>query len=77
MAEMYRKILLNLKSGGHFVGVTPPPTNDPAGHVERESTVRHYRRLQEVWFVTINEVVEDGVYFHLHANTRGWGSRLR
>lgn len=29
MAKMLHNASLNLRSGGHFIGITPPPTNDP------------------------------------------------
>ncbi|KAL8897952.1 MAG: hypothetical protein Q9207_006948, partial [Kuettlingeria erythrocarpa] len=40
LAEMFRLIAMNLHDGGWFVGVTPPPTNDPAAYVQAERDLR-------------------------------------
>ena len=69
MVEMYRNIALNLKPGGHFAAVTPPPTNDPAGHIEAEGKVRPLPTASGGLFSTVTGEVKDGVEFHLHSDT--------
>lgn len=69
MVEFWRNIYLNLKPGGRFVGVTPPPTNNPAGHIEAECRVRPLPTASGGLYSTVNRHVEDGVDFHLHSDT--------
>ncbi|KAL8787326.1 MAG: hypothetical protein Q9195_007821 [Heterodermia aff. obscurata] len=40
MTDMYRTIAMNLKAGGSFVGVTPPPTEDPKSFIQKALQVR-------------------------------------
>jgi SAM-dependent methyltransferase len=69
MVEFWRNIHLNLKSGGHFVGVTPPPTNDPAGHVDAEQRARPLPIASSGMYSTLNHLVDEGAYIHRHADT--------
>ena len=69
MVEMYRNIALNLKDGGHFVAVTPPPTSDPAGFIENERRLRPLPTASGGLFSTVTGTVDDGVEFHLHSDT--------
>ena len=69
MADFWRNIHLNLKPGGHFVGVTPPPTNDPAGHIEAECRIRPLPAASGGLYSTVNRHVDEGVDFHLHSDT--------
>ncbi|KAL9097496.1 MAG: hypothetical protein Q9165_000392 [Trypethelium subeluteriae] len=69
MVDMYRNIALNLKDGGRFVAVTPPPTDDPASFVEEERNIRPLPIASGGLFGSINEKVEEGVYYHCHSNT--------
>ena len=69
MVEMYRNILLNLKSGGRYVGVTPPPTNDPKGTIERECILRPLPIASGGLYSTVNRDVDEGVEMHLHKDT--------
>lgn len=71
MVDMFRNVALNLKDGGHFVAVMPPPTQDPAAFVEAERKARPSEsggsgRL----FCTVTGVVEDGITFHVHADSK-------
>jgi SAM-dependent methyltransferase len=66
MAEFWRNIYLNLKPGGHFVGVTPPPTNDPAGFIESECRIRPLPTASGGLYSTVTRHVDEGVDFHLH-----------
>ena len=69
MADFWRNIYLNLKPGGRFVGVTPPPTNDPAGHIEAECRIRPLPTASGGLYSTVTRHVEEGIYFHLHSDT--------
>lgn len=68
MAKMFRNIALNLKDGGHFVGVVPPPTQDPATWVEAEAKARP--KGSGLLLTSVTGAVEDGLTVHLHADTR-------
>ena len=71
MVDMFRNVALNLKDGGHFVAVTPPPTQDPAAFVEAERKARPSESGGSGGlFCNVTGVVEDGIAFHVHANTR-------
>ena len=70
MVSMYHNILLNLKPSGHFVAVTPPPSNDPAAHIEREGQVRPLPTASGGLFSSLTGDVEDGVAFHRHSSTQ-------
>lgn len=69
MVEYYRNITANLKGGGHFVAVTPPPTNEPVAHYERECRVRPLPTASGGLFTTVTGHVTDGVMIHLHSDT--------
>ncbi|KAM0799153.1 S-adenosyl-L-methionine-dependent methyltransferase [Usnea florida] len=68
MRDMFRNACGNLKPGGHFIGVTPPPTEDPRGHTEKALAVQpaQYGGL----VVTLVGDVEGGVATHLNAKMR-------
>ena len=68
MVDMFRNVALNLQDGGYFVGVTPPPTQDPAAFVEAERKARPSGSGSLLASVT--GAVEDGITFHVHADTR-------
>lgn len=67
MASMFRNADVNLKGGGHFVGITPHPTQDPRGHVEKALAVKPLRYGGVS--VTITGDVEGGVATHLETMT--------
>ena len=67
MVDMFRNVALNLKDGGHFVAVTPPPVQDPAAFVEAETKFRPNGSGGLIGRVT--GAVEDGCVVHLHADT--------
>jgi SAM-dependent methyltransferase len=68
MVEMFRNVALNLKDGGHFVAVTPPPTPNPIASVEAERKARPSGSGGLLYGIT--GPVEDGISFHAHADTR-------
>ncbi|CAF9921186.1 MAG: hypothetical protein ALECFALPRED_001730 [Alectoria fallacina] len=71
MVDMFRNVAVNLKDGGHFVAVTPPPTQDPAAFVEAERKARPIALGGSGGlFCNVTGVVEDGIAFHAHADTR-------
>ena len=59
MTEMFRNIALNVKDGGHFVGVVPYPTDNPKEQVEK-MMVTMPKQYDGVT-THIREVVEGGV----------------
>lgn len=70
MVDMFRNVALNLKEGGHFVAVTPPPTQDPAAFVEAERKARPSESGGSGGlFCSVTGVMEDGIFFHVHADT--------
>lgn len=68
MASMFRNASVNLKESGHFIGVTPPPTDDPREHSERALEARPAQYGDVV--VTITQDVEEGVATHLNATMK-------
>ena len=71
LVDMFRNVALNLKDGGHFVAVTPPPTHDPAAFIEAERQARPIESGGSGGLIcSITRKVEDGFYFHVHAETR-------
>ena len=71
MVEMFRNVSLNLREGGHFVAVMPPPTQDPAAFVEAERRARPSESGGSGGlFCSVTGVVEDGITLHVHADTR-------
>ncbi|CAF9922408.1 MAG: hypothetical protein ALECFALPRED_002078 [Alectoria fallacina] len=68
MVNMFRNASVNLKESGHFIGVTPPPTNDPRGHGDRALAARPARDGNIV--VTITKDVEKGVATHLESTMK-------
>ena len=69
LVEMFRNIAVNLKDGGRFVGVTVPPTQDPAGSIEAEYKLRPPPEGSGLLVYHVVKDVEDGVYFHVHGDT--------
>ncbi|KAI9659985.1 MAG: hypothetical protein M1821_001337 [Bathelium mastoideum] len=69
MMTMYQNIALNLKDGGHFIGVTPVPTNDPLLFIETEAKVRPLPTASGGLFGTLVKRVDEGAYYHCHSDT--------
>lgn len=69
MVDFYRNILFNLKPGGHFVGVQPPPTNDPSGLIARERQIRPLPTATGTFWNTETGKVEEGITIHRHGDT--------
>lgn len=67
LARMFRNIALNLADGGRFVGVTVPPTRDPAAYYAAENYVRP--RGAGLLVAQVTRPVEDGLAVHMHADT--------
>ena len=68
LINMYQNISINLKEGGHFVGVTPEPIWDPKTRVEQAlaSQPTQYEGI----ILTVKQEIEDGVQTHLLAVTK-------
>ena len=69
VVEMYRNVLRNLKPRGRFIGVTPPPTNDPRSFIEQECSTRPLPVASGGLYSSVNRDVEEGVSMHLHSAT--------
>lgn len=69
LTETFRNIALNLEDGGVFVGVTPPPTNDPAAFYKTEIGARPGPRGSGLLVSHATGTLEDGVRVHRHADT--------
>ena len=69
LVDMFRNIAGNLKDGGHFVGVTVPPTQDPTASVHAELRARPPPEGSGGFVYRIIKDVEDGIYFHVHGDT--------
>ena len=67
MVDMFRNVAINLKDGGHFITVAPPPTQDPVAFSEAELKSRPYG--SGYLFCTVTGVVDDGCAVHVHADT--------
>lgn len=69
LTESFRNIAINLEDGGIFIGVTPPPTNDPVAFYAAENRVRPSPRGSGLLVSHSTGAVEDGVLVHRHADT--------
>lgn len=69
LVEYYRNIFVNLKPGGHYIGVTPPPTEEPAIHYAKECQMRPLPTASGGLYTVVTGEVEDGVIIHLHSDT--------
>ncbi|KAK9778238.1 putative Methyltransferase domain-containing protein [Seiridium cardinale] len=67
LTELFRNISLNLEPGGHFVGVTPPPTQDPAAFYEAENHARPHGSGFLMGHPT--RLLEDGCAVHTQGET--------
>ena len=70
LVDMFRNIAVNLKGGGRFVGITVPPTQDPAGSIEAEYQLRPPPEGSGFLVYHVVKEVEGGVYFHVHGDTK-------
>ncbi|KAL8710517.1 MAG: hypothetical protein Q9220_004950 [cf. Caloplaca sp. 1 TL-2023] len=66
MTDMFRNISANLKEGGRFFGIVPPPYEHPLEHVE--ATRRKKPRYFEHMIVEHTGNVEDGISARLTVN---------
>jgi toxoflavin synthase len=67
LTDLFRNISLNLGDDGHFIGVTPPPTQDPTAFYEAENSARPYGPGLLKGRTTGQ--VEDGISVHMHGDT--------
>lgn len=67
LTNFFRNIALNLEDRGRFVGVTPPPTQDPVSFYEAENRARPHGSGLLSGHPT--GTVEDGSSVHMHADT--------
>lgn len=69
LVDFYRNIRVNLKPGGLFVGVTPPPSDNPPFHYERECILRPLPAGSGKLWTVVTDTVEDGVIIQAHSDT--------
>ena len=65
MTRMFGNVSVNLKSSGYFIGITPPPTDNPRAHCEKALVAQP--ALYGDVIVTIQRDVAEGVATHLTA----------
>lgn len=70
LTEMFSNIALNLKEGGHFVAVCPPPRQDPAAFVVEEAKLRPLPTGSGGLWCNVTKEVEDGIYFHAYGKMK-------
>ena len=69
LVDMFRNICMNLRSGGHFVSVTCPPTSNPSASLEAEFNARPPPEGSGALYYNKIHDVQDGIYFHVHGRT--------
>ena len=69
LVDMFRNVALNLKPGGHFIGVTCPPSSDPKLSVEAEYKARPPPEGSGALYYHVIREVQDGIFFHVHGET--------
>ncbi|KAL8712081.1 MAG: hypothetical protein Q9220_003515 [cf. Caloplaca sp. 1 TL-2023] len=69
LEDMFRNIAINLKEGGHFVGITVPPAEDPMTSIDTELRVRPPPEGSGGLYYSVNEHVIEGIYFHVKGHT--------
>lgn len=69
LVDVFRNIALNLKDGGHFVGVTIVPAKDPLASIEHESKARPAPGGSSGLVYRFLKDVEEGIYFNCRADT--------
>lgn len=69
LVEMFRNIALNLKQGGHFVSITPPPSSNPIDSLNAEAKARPLPGGSGYLIYNHIKDVEDGIYFRVHGHT--------
>ena len=79
LVDMFRNAVLNLKDGGHFVGITVAPTSDPTAWYEAEAEARPPPEGTGGLLFAKTGDVEDGISVHCYGETevgrvdiRGW-----
>lgn len=69
LVAFYKAITLNLKHGGHLVGVTVPPAEYPIDSLNAETWVRPAPEGSGLLCCSHSEDVKDGIYFHCLADS--------
>lgn len=59
LLEMWKNIAINISAGGTFVGVVPPPTEDPKTYTLAAEKERPYKKGSVTW--QLMEEIHDGV----------------
>lgn len=69
LIDMFRNISMNLREGGRFVSITVPPAENPMDSINAELNVRPPPEGSGGLYYSVNEHVEDGVFFHVKGHT--------
>lgn len=69
LINMFRNIAINLKEGGHFIGVTVPPSNSPISSMNAEAESRPPPLGSGLLNYRLIEHVKDGIFFQCYGNT--------
>ncbi|QSZ28964.1 hypothetical protein DSL72_003471 [Monilinia vaccinii-corymbosi] len=70
LVSMFRNVAMNLREGGRFVSVTPPPSSSPMDSVNAEANARPLSEGGSGYLIYKHiRDVEDGIYFHVHGDT--------
>ncbi|RDW90927.1 hypothetical protein BP5796_02092 [Coleophoma crateriformis] len=69
LVNMFRNIAMNLKDGGRFVSITPPPSSNPIDSLNAEANARPLPAGSGYLIYNHIKDVEDGIYFRVHGAT--------
>lgn len=69
LVSMFRNVAVNLRDGGRFVSVTPPPSSDPIESINAEISARPLPAGSGYLVYESIRDVEDGVFFRAYGNT--------
>ncbi|KAB8291397.1 hypothetical protein EYC80_010074 [Monilinia laxa] len=70
LVDMFRNVAMNLRVGGRFVAITPPPSSNPIDSVNEEMNARPLSEGGSGYLI-YNHIrdVEDGIHFRVHGET--------
>ena len=69
LVDMFRNVAINLKEGGHFVGITVPPAENPIDSMNAETKARPPPEGSGGLYYEYIRDVEEGIFFHCHGHT--------
>ena len=69
LVDMFRNICMNLRTGGHLISVTCPPTSNTSALLEAKCNARPPPEGSGALFYSKTNDVKDGIYYHVHGKT--------